>query len=444
MLTAVLSVVLVSLIGVRLIRQAEARVALSELRRQAEAVSNESTLVKGQPRQALRFLRRALNLNQAAIYRVEESGGLVLVDGEPDVDLTPADTSALKAGQTIEGTRSSPAGDVLFVAKPIGGAARTRVLVVGRTVESSVGTLPVGPRILIAALFAAAAAALVSFFVSNRVAEPLGELADAVGDIAKGNFSRRVPVRSDDEIGVVAESFNSMAAELEDSDKRQREFFLSISHELRTPLTAIQGYAEAIEDGTAGSENSAQAAGVIVGESRRLARLVSDLLDLARIDARRFQVTLSAVPVDEVLSTVQRNFTPRAAELGVSIDPTPASGTVSADRDRLVQVLSNLVENALRYTPPNRSIRLSGAVSGDWVQMRVEDAGPGLDGEDLSHAFERQYLWTKYRGLRDVGTGLGLAITKELTEAMGGRVSAANGPTGGAIFTVELPATRSI
>jgi signal transduction histidine kinase len=110
-----------------------------------------------------------------------------------------------------------------------------------------------------------------------------------------------------------------------------------------------------------------------------------------------------------------------------------------ADRDRLVQVLSNLVENALRYTPPGGTIHLS-STPGATVELEVWDTGPGFDAADLGRAFERQYLWNKYRGVRDVGTGLGLAITKELTEAMGGRVSASKGPTGGAKFVVELPA----
>lgn len=439
MFTAVLSVILMAVVGVRLIRQAEERVALSELRRQTEAVSGESALLRGQPRLALRFLRGALNLNQAAIYRFENDGSLALVDGEPNLRLSAADTAALSSGDVVEGRRAAAEGEILFVAQPLGGVARQRVLVVERTVESSVGSLPVGPRILIAALLAAAAAALVSFFLSNRVAAPLRELADAAKDVAKGNFGRRVPVHSDDEIGVVASSFNSMASELGDSDKRQREFFLSISHELKTPLTAIQGYAEAIEDGTAGNKRNEEAAGVIVGESKRLTRLVSDLLDLARIDAQRFQVTLEDVEVEPLLSQVQQNFAPKAKEGSVEIKVSAGPSLMRADRDRTIQVLSNLMENALRYTPAAGSVTLSATTSGGWVQLRVEDTGPGFQSEDLDHAFERQFLWTKYRGIRDVGTGLGLAITKELSEAMGGRVLAAKGAGGGAVFTVELP-----
>lgn len=438
MLTAVLSVVLMAVIGVRLIRQAEERVAIAELRRQAATIGGEAAILRGQPRQTLKLLRRALNLNQAAVFRFDGRGGLVLVDGDPNVELTDADARRLASGQTVEGKRDTPAGDALFVARPIGTGVRRRVLVVGRTAGFTEGSLPIGPRILLAALVAAAAASVIALFLSNRIARPLRELAGAARDIAKGDFKRRVPVTSDDEIGVVAESFNTMAAELGAADTSQRDFFLSISHELRTPLTAIQGYAEAIEDGTASGDRLTEAAGVIVAESKRLTRLVSDLLDLARIDAQRFQVSMEPVEVGQVLKSVQQSFAPKAEEGSVTIVVEGGEATVTADRDRLVQVLSNLVENALRYTPAKGTIALSASTAGGWVRLQVADTGPGFQVEDFGRAFERQYLWNKYRGLRDVGTGLGLAITKELTEAMGGRVGASTAPGGGAVFVVEL------
>ena len=170
MLTAVLSVVLMALIGVRLIRQAEERVAISELRRQAATIGGEAAILRGQPRQTLRLLRRALNLNQAAIYRFDGQGRLVLVDGDPNVELTDADARRLAAGDTVEGRREAPAGDALFVARPIGAGARRRVLVVGRSAGSTEGSRPIGPRILLAALVAAAAASVIAFFLSNRIA----------------------------------------------------------------------------------------------------------------------------------------------------------------------------------------------------------------------------------------------------------------------------------
>ncbi|HVF12656.1 MAG TPA: HAMP domain-containing sensor histidine kinase, partial [Actinomycetota bacterium] len=276
-------------------------------------------------------------------------------------------------------------------------------------------------------------------YLSRKIADPLRELAAAASDIAAGGFDRRVPVTSDDEIGVVAESFNQMAQDLGDADRRQREFFLSVSHELRTPLTAIQGYAEALEDGTAEGDKAREAAGVIAGESRRLNRLVSDVLDLARIDARRFQTALEDVDLGMTFLSVKNAFQNKAADASVVIAVADSDLRVRADPDRLTQVLSNLVENALRYSPAGSTIAIDTSVSEGTCRIEVSDSGIGLQPEDLSRAFERQYLWSKYRGLRDVGTGLGLAITKELVEGMGGSVEASNRPQGGAAFAVMLP-----
>ncbi|HLF69599.1 MAG TPA: HAMP domain-containing sensor histidine kinase, partial [Actinomycetota bacterium] len=279
----------------------------------------------------------------------------------------------------------------------------------------------------------------VASFVARRITSPLRDLAAAAADVATGDFAARVEVSSDDEVGVVAASFNKMASELGDADRLQREFFLSISHELRTPLTAIQGYAEAIEDGTVSGQQGKEAAGVIIGESKRLNRLVSDVLDLARLDAKRFTVHLEELDVRTVLQRLQQAFAQKASESGVAVEIEAADMTVKADSDRLIQVLSNLVENGMRYTPTDGRIRVSATPEGSRCRFDVVDGGPGLDPADFRRAFDRQYLWGKYRGVRDVGTGLGLAITKELVEAMGGEVSSTNDAQGGARFSVLLP-----
>lgn len=437
MLTALLAVILVAAVGVRLIRQAADQASLAELRRQADAISAETTFVRRDPNQTVRFLRNALSLSQAALYQLSD-GTLSLVGGEPDVPLTPEDVAVLNSGSRIEGKRSTRAGGFVFVAQPIGGSGL--VLVIGRESGGFSG-VPVGRRLLLAAAIAVGVAAMVAFYLSRRIADPLRELASAASDIAAGGFERRVPVTSDDEIGVVAESFNQMAQDLGDADRRQREFFLSVSHELRTPLTAIQGYAEALEDGTAEGEKAREAAGVIAGESRRLNRLVSDVLDLARIDARRFQTEVEDVDLGLTFLSVKNAFLNKAADASVEIVVADTDLKVRADPDRLTQVLSNLVENALRYSPVRSTIAIDADASNTNGMCRIEvsDRGIGLQPEDLSRAFERQYLWSKYRGLRDVGTGLGLAITKELVEGMGGNVEASNRPEGGATFAVMLP-----
>ena len=311
-LTALLSVVIMAVIGVRLIRQAEESVALEGLRRQADSLTGEAALVAG-PAQ------------------VDASAPAQGTQPQPGSDLPircpgPAGpgrrgpqrgaqrgrrAGAWPPGETIEGRRETgPATSCWWPSRSEPAPASGCWWSAGRP-ASTEASLPIGSRILLAAWERGQRRLSIALFLSNRVAAPLRELASAARDIARGDFSRRVPVHSDDEIGVVAESFNSMAAALGAADSGQRDFFLSISHELRTPLTAIQGYAEAIEDGTARGDRLTSAAGVIVGESKRLTRLVSDLLDLARIDAKRFQVSIEPVEVEAVLRAVQQQLRPQ-------------------------------------------------------------------------------------------------------------------------------------
>lgn len=433
-LTAVVSVLLAALVGSRLLRRAGEEAALQELRRQAQAIEAEMGFESGQARPTLRLVRRALNLSDASLYRIEGTRA-VPVGGTPQMVLTGPDLRTLVAGRTLEGRRKTAAGEVLFVAEPIDRVQTTFALVLARPAAQGSG-VALAPSVLGAAAVAVAVAVTMALLLSKRIAGPMNELAAAAGDFARGNLGRRVTVEADNEIAVVAEAFNSMAGELEASEQRQRDFLMSISHELRTPLTAIQGYAEAIEDGTAAGDANVRAAGVILAESKRLGRLVSDLLDLARLDAHRFSVNLEAVEVGPVLESVTSKFARRAADASVELGAEPCDATVVADPDRLVQILSNLVENALRYTPPTGRITLACSAG----RITVTDTGPGFAEEDLTRAFERQYLINKYRGVREVGTGLGLVITRELAAVMGGTVTAANVPDGGARFTLSLPA----
>lgn len=437
--TALVSVVLVAVGILGLLRLTSDQIALTTLRRQADRLAAQPKQVLAASEDSGRALP-ALEGTDLAVYRFTAQGLEVEV-GEEIVPISSLELARLRTGRVLEGRAEISGDEWAYVIRSVQGRPRL-LLVLRRQVRLAPElTRAIGSRFIIAALLAMAIAAAVAFLFAGRISRPLRDLAKATGDIARGRFDRRVPMKSSDEIGAVTQSFNQMAGELGDADRRQREFFLSISHELRTPLTAIQGYAEAIEDGTAGEKKVTEAAGVIAGESRRLARLVTDLLELARIDARRFDVSVEDVEVEGALTSTQQAFAPKAEEAGVDIVVESSGGTAKADPDRLMQVLSNLTENALRYTPAGGRIVLSSEMAEANAQIRVRDGGMGFEPEDLSHAFDRQYLWSKYHGLREVGTGLGLAITKELVEAMGGSVEARNAPNstgGGAEFTVRL------
>ncbi|HEX6596275.1 MAG TPA: HAMP domain-containing sensor histidine kinase, partial [Acidimicrobiales bacterium] len=221
----------------------------------------------------------------------------------------------------------------------------------------------------------------------------------------------------------LAESFNEVAVQLAKAREAEQAFLLSVSHELKTPLTAIRGYAEGLGEGALPAD---EAAATIVSESRRLERLVQDLLELAKLDARRFSLDVRPTDVGEVVADTAEGFRPAAERAGLTLDVRVERGVpaASADPDRLAQVVSNLVENALKYAATSITV---GAKAGE---LWVEDDGPGIGADDVAHVFEPFYTSSR-PAAREVGTGLGLAIVHELVEAMGGTVRAEAGAGGG-------------
>jgi two-component system, OmpR family, sensor kinase len=291
--------------------------------------------------------------------------------------------------------------------------------------------------LVLAGLGGAALATLLSWLLARRLTRPIGELSRATERVAAGEPDVEVPVQGTDELAGLGRSFNAMSAELGRARESQRRFLESVSHELKTPLTSIRGYAEALHDGAV---TPAEGGRVVAAEADRLERLVSDLLDLARLGREGFAVEHRPVDLASVTDTAVQRHLPRARELGVTLSAGAWNGDGAwavGDEGRLLQATSNLIENALRLTPAGGAVTVS-ARSG---QIAVADTGPGLAAEDLPHAFDRFYLYNRYRSERAVGSGLGLAIVKELTAAMGGGVHASSRPGGGAEFTLTVPAS---
>ena len=234
-------------------------------------------------------------------------------------------------------------------------------------------------------------------------------------------------------MAALAASFNQMADELERTKEAEQAFLLSVSHELKTPLSSIRGHGEALLDGVL---DVPTAAGVVVSESKRLDRLVRDLLDLGRLNQRSFTVTLQTVDLGDVVQDALCRHQVAAQNVGVElVGKSDGAVLATADPGRVLQVLSNLIENAVRSTPAGGSVVVSATAGA----LTVADTGPGLASDDLPRAFERFFLYSRYAAHRAVGTGLGLAIVKELTEAMGGSVTVASTPGVGTTFTVRLP-----
>ena len=226
-----------------------------------------------------------------------------------------------------------------------------------------------------------------------------------------------------------------MATSLERAQGLERQFLLSVSHDLRTPLTSIRGYAEAIADGTAPEPD--RAAGVIQSEARRLERLVADLLDLAKLDARQFSFRPEAVDLAEVVADAVAGFEHQAGAAGVGMTVEGRDGVAAwVDRDRLGQVIANLLENGLKYAA--LQLHVGFGVDAGRPQVIVSDDGTGIADDDLPHVFERLYVARRSPQRKESGSGLGLAIVRELTEAMGGSVTARHREGGGTQFVVAL------
>jgi len=291
--------------------------------------------------------------------------------------------------------------------------------------------------LLLAALAGVAFAGLISFALARSIVQPISRIAAATRSLAAGRLHEPVPRAGSAELAGLADAFNQMSADLAASRDAERAFLLSVSHELKTPLTAIRGYAEGLAEGAFGAEEAARTIRV---EALRLERLVRDLLDLARMNRSEFAVRSEPVDLAEVARESVRRHEAAARDFGVELVAEATEAWVQADYDRLLQVASNLVENALRETPAGGSVTVAAAER----SLVVADTGPGIPPDDVPHAFERFYLYDKIGRDRPVGSGLGLAIVKQLATAMGGDVRVESGPSG-TTFAVRLrPQLRGV
>lgn len=297
--------------------------------------------------------------------------------------------------------------------------------------------------LIVAGALALLVAVMMAVIISRSVSRPLREMASAAEAIARGDYDQRVLQRGPEEVRRVAESFNSMAAQVKASQQAQRDFVANVSHDLKTPLTAISGWSQALLDGAADSSDDRQrAAATIYDEANRMDRMVSQLLELARLESGQLQMTTQPVDLGEVLADVHRSQLPRARarQIELVLDARPGQ-LVMGDPDRLVQIFTNLADNALAYTPPGGSVWLTARPADGWVEGIVADTGPGIPEEEMSRVFERFYRLEKSRtrGEAGRGSGLGLAIVYELVTAHHGHIRVSSEVGRGSAFVVRLP-----
>ncbi len=381
-------------------------------------------------------LATRLPRRNSLLPRRQTPGLPTLPDGVAAGDL---DGAGLWSGATQTGEK----GRLVFVAHPLQPLA-SRDLRPVVVLTRQVGLLPLGrsgPLLLVAAALATAVAVAVALWLARRLTRPLAAMERATRAIAAGDLGARVGglAEADDELARLGAAIDTMATELERTAGLERAFLMSVSHDLRTPLTSIRGYAEAVAEGATDDDESRRRAATIIGsEARRLERLVADLLDLARLDAREFSLHPAPVDAAAVVAGAVEALQPAATEAGLRLAALPAAPLpATLDPERMAQMVANLLENALKYAATTVEVGIQATPAG--LEISVTDDGPGVDPEDLAHVFERLYTSRQQPG-RKVGTGLGLAIVAQLAEAMGGKVEAGRTSDGRTRFAVSVAA----
>jgi two-component system, OmpR family, sensor kinase len=359
----------------------------------------------------------------------EQERVAILTPSQAELLLPAGEAQTLREQGRADGTVDVRGVPFMFAARLGSGDA---IVLLRASRNQSEDWRPFFVGLAIAALVGALLAAAVAFLLARAVAEPVSRVADASRRLAEGESPDPLPVEGSTELRQLSTAFNELSEELHRAQDAERAFLLTVSHELKTPLTAIRGHAEALADSVVSPERAGE---VIEREAQRLQRLIGDLLDLARLRRRSFDVSLKATDLGEVASEALGRHAPQAQAYGVNLlarVESPAGAI--ADGGRMLQAVSNLVENAIRSTSTGGTVEIIASPG----RIAVVDDGPGIEPADLDRAFERFYLWERYGVDRPVGSGLGLAIVAELAAAMHGRVTLSSSPGQGSEFAIEL------
>jgi len=416
------------------------RLATARLANWAGSVAERRVPEDLQSIRALALAQRVDRQTQARLL-VLDAQGQVLLDSRPEAATLELQSPA-ERGQASDAlsdrwnyaSRELGDGRILVLASP---ASRLRLSVFGDDllrVLARTGLIAAGVSVALAAV------------LGRWLAEPLRRMVPAARSLAAGEFRHPIPVEGPDEVRQLAAALNEMADRVRTSQQVQRDFVANVSHELKTPLTSIQGFAQAIADGTAADPAGRQhAAQVILDESGRLRRLVDDLLSLARMDAGQLAYERQPLDLVPILRAVAERASlaaaARQALIRTQLRPCPS---VRGDGDWLAQVFTNLVDNALQHLPPGGEVLISSAGEGGWAVVEVIDNGPGIPAEDLGRVFERFFQVDKSRkGGPGRGSGLGLAISSEVVRAHGGHLEVESRVGEGSRFRVRLPSLEA-
>ncbi|MBI5960701.1 MAG: HAMP domain-containing histidine kinase [Chloroflexi bacterium] len=399
---------------------------------------------------------RTLIINGQGIVRFDSAGAFVTGERVQQIDqeeLLHRGIGRLNA--VYQGHFSDPDGEKwLYVAQPLRPMAEIQadslfVIVAAPVPHPTLGEvfrvfgdtffMPLAQAGLIGLVIAVG----LSVLISGSVARPLQRMSEAARRIARGDYRQRVPVNGPREVRALAGSFNEMAERVAATQQAQRDFLANVSHDLRTPLTSIQGFSQAIAEGVAGDQASAQRAALIIhDEAARMHRMVESLLDLARIEAGQLDLKPRAIAPSELLLGIGESLSVRARDKGLNLalDVPPDLPRIAGDGDRLAQVFNNLLDNAIKHTPQGGNVRLHAQTAQRGIAVTVQDSGEGIPADDLPRIFERFYQVDKSRQHdRRSGMGLGLAIVRQIVQLHGGTINVASEIGHGTTFTVWLP-----
>jgi signal transduction histidine kinase len=298
----------------------------------------------------------------------------------------------------------------------------------------------VAGRVAIGTAIGLLVAFILATLVARRITRPLKEIGAAADRVARGDLEVHVAGddTADDELGQLAHRFQGMVNRLREVDELERNFLMRVTHELRTPVTAISGHVQAMNEGLVGPDDLDASLGAVGEEVRRIGRLVDDLLDLTRLEAHQFRLVREEVGLEALLDQAATSFRDRARSNDVSFDAlTAGAPTILSDGDRVLQIVSNLLDNAFRWTPRKGTVTLSYATANGTTAIHISDTGPGIPAADQDAVFHPFY---SRRG--EGGTGLGLSIGRELAHALGGRLTVDSEPGQGTTFTLSLPSAN--
>ncbi len=309
--------------------------------------------------------------------------------------------------------------------------------------------------LLSAALIAGGLALILALLLAFYLLRPVRELTRAATRMSEGDLTQRVKVGGKDELATLGKAFNHMAASLDEGEQRRQSMTADIAHELRTPLAVQRANLEAMLDGV--YPLTTKNLSPVMEQNQLLTRLVADLRTIALADAGELNLNILPTDLNRIVSSVVERFRPQAdrQQISLGIELDAACPVLEADRDRIEQILINLLNNALHYTPEGGEIRIStscntqttgqlaGQIARQFALVEIRDSGSGIPPDALPHIFERFYRVDRSRSREEGGTGLGLAIARKLAEAHGGTLIAANNPEGGALFRLSLPIRRS-